>query len=178
MNIPLPIQAIERVRRDPEFVRAMDAYYAELDRAIADREPVCTNRGACCRFASYGHNLFVTAVELAYFLAKTPDPLLAPPDRSFCPYQQAGQCTARAGRPVGCRVYFCDRDAQDWQPGQTESALQELAKIGDRFDIPYVYVEWTDALRQAGGSITDHQAAETPGAVRLGIAIDSHEEPS
>jgi hypothetical protein len=149
----LPVEAIRRAAGNPEFRAALSAFYARLDQRVAAQQPVCTNRGACCRFGEYDHHLFVTAVELAYFLAQTPAPLWAPPDRSFCPYQQAGQCTARDPRPTGCRIFFCDPQAQHWQAGMTEEALRELANLGERFGIPYVYLEWTDALRALGGEI-------------------------
>src|SRR5688572_16070154 len=32
-----------------------------------------------------------------------------------CPYQVDGLCTARNARPLGCRLYFCDENAQSWQ---------------------------------------------------------------
>jgi len=169
---------IRRAAGDAGFRDAMAAFYARLDAAIAARAPVCTNRGACCRFGDYGHNLFVSAVEVAYFLAAADAPLTAPPDRSFCSYQQGGRCTARAARPAGCRIYFCDTAAQDWQPRQSEAALRELAAIGERFGVPYVYLEWTDALRLAGGTVVDPPHDSAGPTIPLGISIDSHERPS
>ncbi|MGB2797972.1 MAG: hypothetical protein WBD44_12040, partial [Phycisphaerae bacterium] len=29
-----------------------------------------------------------------------------------CPYQEGDRCTARAGRTLGCRTYFCDPQAR------------------------------------------------------------------
>lgn len=168
----LPIAEIQQAAGDPAFVRAVESVFAKLDAEIAARRPVCTNRGACCRFADFGHHLFVTAVEVAYFMARSVGTLLAPVDRSYCPYQQDGGCSARAARPGGCRIFFCDPDAQHWQPEQTEQLLRELAAIGERFGVPYAYVEWTDALRLVGGRVAPAQ----PPVVEM--RIDTHERPS
>jgi hypothetical protein len=176
VQFSLPIPEIERASRDPQFRAAVAELFERLDGQIAARKPVCTNRGACCRFGEYGHSLFVTAVELAYFLGADQQPRLAPTDRSFCPYQQGGVCAARAARPAGCRIFFCDPASQDWQPTQTEEVLRELAAIGERFDIPYAYVEWTDALRLAGGGLVTPQEAFPAALVQ--IAIDTHEGAS
>lgn len=151
----LPLDAIGRCSADAGFLAAVEACYADLDRRIAARNPVCTNRGACCKFEAYGHRLYVTTAELAYFLGRANPPLLAPPDRSACPYQQDGKCSVRGARPAGCRIYFCDANAQHWQPDQTEESLRELAAIGDKWNLPYAYVEWTEALRQLGGEIRE-----------------------
>jgi hypothetical protein len=157
IDVPLPIDAIRRCASNPEFLAAMKALYVDLDREIAANHPVCTNRGACCKFAAFDHRLYVTTAELAYFLGMSKDPLLAPPDRSFCPYQQVGQCTARSARPAGCRIFYCDPKAQSWQSPQTELTLGRLREVSERFDLPYAYVEWTSALRRLGGRIVSDQ---------------------
>lgn len=179
MNPPVPIADVQRVAALPEFRAAAGELLARLDARIAARAPVCTNRGACCRFGAYGHDLFVTAAELAWFIATAPAPLLAPPDRSYCPYQQGGACVVRTARPAGCRIYFCDAGAQHWQPDESEAVIREFAALGERFGLPYAYVEWTDALRQMGGAIVPEGAVAPPASpIPLRIAIDSHEGPS
>ncbi|MCK6482855.1 MAG: hypothetical protein HUU22_05095 [Phycisphaerae bacterium] len=52
----------------PALCDRMRDLYARLDAEIASHAPVCTNRGECCHFDTYGHLLFVTPVELAYFV--------------------------------------------------------------------------------------------------------------
>src|SRR5439155_13232486 len=42
--------------------------YAELQREIELRKPVCTTSGRCCRFEHFGHRLYVTTAELAVFV--------------------------------------------------------------------------------------------------------------
>jgi hypothetical protein len=164
--VPLPLAEIRHAAGDAAFVAAMQALYAELDAGIAARSPVCTNRGACCKFGAYGHSLFVTSAELAYFLATSEGPLRAPPDRSFCAYQVEGKCTARTARPAGCRVYFCDANSTHWQPELTEQTLRRLAALGEEHGIPYAYGEWTDGLRALGGAPMAARSADPSVTIR------------
>lgn len=162
IHVELPIADIRCCARNREFVEAVGQAYADLDHEIASHAPVCINRGVCCKFESYGHNLFATSVELAFFLAHIDGPLRAPVDRSHCTYQVDGKCTARTGRPAGCRIFFCDPNSQAWQPQLMERTLHRLAEIGARFGLPYAYLEWTDALRSLAGEVG--QAGDAPDA--------------
>lgn len=123
--------------------------YARLESDIAARSPRCTNRGACCKFEAYGHRLYVTAVELEYFLAHQRPAGLRDVTSGSCPYQIDGRCTARGHRPLGCRVFFCDPDSQDWQPQMYERYLSELKRIGMECGVEYRYMEWLADLRSA-----------------------------
>lgn len=137
---------------DSELDRALRAFYAELDDDVAARNPVCTNRGLCCRFSHYGHRLYVTDVELAYFVDGMHDRWQEPDDSGGCPYQIDGHCTARQHRPLGCRVFFCDPASADWQGPLYETYLARLKEIGQQFAIPYRYREWLSALRDVSVS--------------------------
>ncbi len=172
ISADLPIDDIRRCSRDAAFMSEVAAFLKSLDQSVASHTPVCTNRGACCKFESYGHDLFVTSVELAYFVGLTEGELIAPVDRSFCPYQQGGACVTRVQRPVGCRVYFCEERSQHWQGDLTESALGELAKIGDKFKLQYAYLEWTTALRKLAGRVVDGPIA-APNGGPVTLSIDS-----
>src|SRR5690349_17711 len=115
-----------------DITDAVAAVLAEADADIAARKPVCRASGRCCKFEEYGHRLYVTAAEMAYF-AKHQAPGAAPETTGErrvvvslpqffagnaprgCPYQVDGLCTAREARPLGCRLYFCDENAQSWQ---------------------------------------------------------------
>ncbi len=147
----IPIVEIWQCSTDSGFTKDMESFYGQLDAEINAHNPECTNRGICCRFAEFGHSLFVTSAELAYFIARTAAPLLVPPDRSCCPYQREGMCTARAARPAGCRIFYCSCVDDDWPGELTEQALRHLADLGLQYRLPYYYAEWTDCLRQMGG---------------------------
>jgi len=167
----LPVQAIRKSAGCARLIAAMEAFYEELDGRIAARLPVCRNRGDCCRFASFGHRLFVTSVELAYFHAQhmkhspgvrsrtdgsTPLslPLFDDHRPNLCPYHQHGRCHARKARPVGCRVFFCESQSQGWQGELSEWALEQLKPLHEEFGVPYTYSEWLAALNAlAGGDL-------------------------
>lgn len=47
---------------------AIRALYADLDQAVAERQPVCNASGRCCKFEAFGHRLYVTGLEIAWFI--------------------------------------------------------------------------------------------------------------
>lgn len=155
MRLPLPISGEPPRDADPNdarsaFLARMTEFYARVDDEIRSRAPVCTNRGLCCKFNQYGHRLYVSAVELAYFLdAQAAAGIRPVTEADGCPYQIDGRCTARGHRPLGCRIFFCDPASQDWQGPAYEQALAELKRIGEEFGIQYEYREWLTALRSA-----------------------------
>ena len=131
------------------FVAEMAGFYREIDAAIAAHRPVCINRGACCKFAEFGHKLYVTDVELAYFVAGQNGAARPVIDHAACPYQIDGLCTARDHRPLGCRIFFCDPAAQGWQGPEYERFLTRLKNIGEKHGVPYRYREWLSALQDS-----------------------------
>lgn len=161
-------EGAERAQTPPSgtspFEQRMSEFYARVDAEVASHSPLCHNRGLCCKFAAYGHRLYVTQPEYAYFangLAGDWRPV--DPDQSDCPYHVGGVCTARTHRPLGCRVYFCDENAQEWQGPVYERFLAELKQIGQDFGMPYAYREWLSALREG------NEGATGPGAPGLPV---------
>ena len=168
----LHLAPIQKASTNPALLAELDAFFAQLDQRIADHQPVCRNRGACCKFGAFGHKLYVTTLELAYFRARHADRLQeqdlqsaqkdqgaasfslrglatienAATANQSCPFQREGMCTTREGRPLGCRVFFCESADEGWQSELTEWALARLREMHERFDVPYVYSEWLTAL--------------------------------
>lgn len=136
----LPLQRILEASRDARMIDAVRALYEDLDARIAAEHPTCWNRGDCCQFDAYDHRLYVTPLEVAYYLAMGPPASVGEP--GCCPHAKAGECTARDRRFVGCRIFFCDPSAQDWQGPMTETFLKRLKALHERFDVPYCYVDW------------------------------------
>jgi len=145
-----PMRATAAEDEPAALVDRVRALYQRVDAEIAARQPVCINRGTCCRFDAYGHRLYVTQVELDYFLLHQRPHGLRDVTTGACPYQIAGRCTAREHRPLGCRIFFCDPNAQDWQPALYERRLAELKQIGEELGIEYRYKEWLVALGRRG----------------------------
>jgi Fe-S-cluster containining protein len=150
---------------------AVARIFVEADADIAARRPVCHSSGRCCHFDAWGHHLYVTTAELLHFLSvhirdafpeakiknqkskiENRDPsslsqLLASADPAGCPFQSGTFCTARAARPLGCRVYFCDPAAESWQNEVYEKYHAQLGALHEQFGVPYRYLEWRAALR-------------------------------
>lgn len=131
----------------------LDAVYSAIEQEVRSRGPACWASGRCCHFERTGHRLFVTGLEAAHTaLAAAPgaltpltiDEALA---RGGCPLQAGNLCTAHAIRPLGCRVYFCDRSASTWQRDLSERWLARVRTIHDAHAIPYLYGEWRAMLR-------------------------------
>jgi len=56
----------------PAIDAALRDLYRRLDDAIAARSPTCWQSGKCCHFDAYGHRLYVTGLEIAWFLEQGP----------------------------------------------------------------------------------------------------------
>jgi hypothetical protein len=129
---------------------ALRALYADLDAEAARRGASCALSGRCCRFAEYGHTLFLTAAEAALLLDEAPPPSRPLDDGETCPWQDdRGRCTARDARPLGCRVYFCDPAFQSQAPELSEAYIARLRRLADEFGLPWRYAPLHDHLRQA-----------------------------
>lgn len=114
-----------RSEQDSSLQHDLLALYEELENELANYAPRCEMSGRCCRFAEYGHMLFLSTVE-AELLLKEPPP--GPLDRADqqCPYQCGVICTARERRPLGCRVFFCD---PRYQPHMQEIAERYTTRL-------------------------------------------------
>lgn len=136
---------------DPGRVRdPLRVLYGDLDAAVARIGPSCALSGRCCRFAEYDHTLFVSAAEVAVLLADAPPPCRPLDDGETCPWQDAkGRCTARAARPLGCRVYYCDPSYQDHAQALSEAFLGRMKRLVDDLGLPWNYAPLHHHLRQA-----------------------------
>ncbi len=138
---------------------------------ILSHQPKCDASGNCCNFEKYGHRLYVSMAELIHFAhviaqqkriaaqwcacdqpqnsekrISLPQ-FFADAQHSGCPYQIDHLCCAREARPLGCRVYYCDPDAQSWQNDIYEKYHIQLKTIHDKWGIDYAYLEWRHGLK-------------------------------
>ena len=119
------------------------ALYEELERFVDASGSVCLRRGVCCRFEEAGHELFATALEADYAVARHPSaPGAEAPGR--CPWHVAGRCHAREGRPIGCRTYFCDARTASVLAEAHEHALARLRAIAREEGWPDVYARFPE----------------------------------
>lgn len=137
---------------DGTVVSELERVYSAAAGAIAERGPACWASGRCCNFEKAGHHLYVTGLEAAYCVARAGPapasagllPILTP--TAGCPYQVRNLCSVHEIKPLGCRVYFCDRSAQRWQEELSERLLADIRAIHDRHGIAYRYGEWRAML--------------------------------
>lgn len=145
--------AVAAAIRSPLLSTIDDCYRRfEVERAL--RKPSCSQSGKCCRFEEYGHRLFVTTLEMARFWQHVAPTQEALPswNGSGCPYQVDRLCLVHPARPFGCRAYFCDPSSTRWQNDQYERFHGEIRELHHRADVPYLYVEWREALDALGVS--------------------------
>ena len=133
-----------------ELKRRVLEVYAEVDRAVAAAGPRCDASGRCCRFAEYGHTLFLSQFEAELLLESAP-PYATPVSAAGCPFQVGTLCTARDQRPLGCRIYFCDPAYQDRQGEITEAALRSLKHLAGEFGTGWRYAPLHYFLNEAEG---------------------------
>lgn len=141
---------VREAARRPEVVAVVGRVYADLQSQIDTRKPVCVASGKCCRFEAFGHRLYVTTIELAAFVASLERKPVENWDGTGCPFQVKGLCGVHPIRPFGCRIFFCDPTATQWQQDQYEQFHARLKVEHERLGVPYRYVEWRAALAELG----------------------------
>lgn len=159
--------AVDHAAVRPEVAAAVRRVYKSLAARVAARKPVCDASGRCCRFEDYGHRLFVTTVELAAFAASV-EPKPSEWDGTGCRYQVGGKCGVHADRPFGCRMFYCDPSAGEWQEAEYERYHKRLKRLHAALGVPYYYVEWREALGAAGLASPDSFVPK-PQAAGLGL---------
>ncbi|HUB24617.1 MAG TPA: hypothetical protein VL992_04235, partial [Tepidisphaeraceae bacterium] len=139
------LAAVTAASERDEVVHAVHALYDSLQSQIDQRRPLCQISGRCCRFDEFGHRLYVTTMELAAFIHDRPAPVPAS-DGKGCPFQISKLCSVHAIRPMGCRLFFCDASAAEWQEQQYEIFHARLKRLHESLEVPYAYLEWRIAL--------------------------------
>jgi Fe-S-cluster containining protein len=132
-----------------EVIAAVGALYDAQTNAVAERKPVCIASGRCCKFEEFGHRLYVTTAELAFFcdaLARLSTISRAAWDGRGCPFQIGKLCGVHGIKPLGCRMFFCDATATEWQNQQYEHFHAALRALHEQHHLAYHYVEWRSAL--------------------------------
>ncbi len=139
----------------PEVAAELQGVYAMISDQIEARGPACWASGRCCNFSANGHLLYTTGLEAAATMvglarvgvaAPTAAEVDAAVSRGDCPFLKVNTCSVHTIKPMGCRVYFCDRGATDWQEALTERSMREIRLIHERHHVEYRYTEWRALL--------------------------------
>lgn len=184
---PGPISGAEaaawlRAATVAEVAAGIDAVYQMVADQVEARGPACWASGRCCDFGRSGHALYVTGLEAALTAVRwvrdargvggeaglslvrgLGGAVERAALRGACVFQEGNLCGARAVRPLGCRVFFCDRGAQVWQRDLSERALGMIRGVHERHGVAYRYAEWNALL----GAVVA-QVGAGPGGARGG----------
>ena len=146
--------------RRPEVAARLRESLDEIDRRVNESGFACQQSGRCCRFESFGHRLYMTGLEIAWFKSLAGEPpvpvqtetvalLVIDAKRDGCPYQTDGMCGVHQSRPFACRVFFCQEGSDDWQSERYEAFQQEMKNLHEELGLPYHYMEWRQGLADA-----------------------------
>lgn len=154
-DLALHAQAWLEAATRQEVAAELEGVYAIIADQIQARGPACWASGRCCNFASTGHLLYTTGLEAASTIvglsragvaAPTEAEIQASALRGDCPFLTMNACGVHTIKPTGCRIYFCDRSATDWQAQLSERSLRAIRAIHERHAVEYRYTEWRALL--------------------------------
>lgn len=143
---------------DHQAKRELMQLYESLDATVAAAGPRCELSGRCCRFKEYGHTLFLSDLE-AELLLETPLPPGQRVQEGLCPYQVQGRCEAREGRPLGCRVYYCEPAYQQRQVEISEAYIAQLKQLCEKLERQWNYRPLHSHLRERFGCELEDSSA-------------------
>jgi Fe-S-cluster containining protein len=108
----------------------------------------CMGCGKCCDFRRFGHRLYVTGCETAYFASKIGRENIKLMNGGVCPYLIDGKCSVYKYRFSGCRIFNCRGD-NNFQNELSEKVIRKFKQICEVNDIRYQYMEISQALKSA-----------------------------
>jgi hypothetical protein len=138
----------------------------------------CLGGGTCCRFDRLEHRLWASCGEIALLLGSSHKPratsheglakaeLVGPactPARGTaqngfrartdalpgrCPWQLGPRCLARQARPLGCRIYFCQKQYDNYFHEIYEKHHDLIRAAHQRYCATYAYADVLDAVVQ------------------------------
>ncbi|MBN2802305.1 MAG: hypothetical protein JXR91_04335 [Deltaproteobacteria bacterium] len=136
-----PLQNIE-----DSILKELQAIYESLKSSLYLKGPNCLMCGRCCNFKEYGHELWLTSLELTYLLLSEGYPDFEQLSvHSTCPYMLKGKCTAREGRVLGCRIFFCQLDKDEMELLH-EEYFDKIVALHKKYNIQVEYGELLSSL--------------------------------
>lgn len=147
----LPIDVILANSKALRIVQAVADLFARVDASMSSPAHACRRCGQCCRFAEFGHRLFVTPMELSYLVAHVDLVRMGDPTSpEKCPYLWNDACGIHPHRLLSCRVFLCQGPEEDPQAPIGEEWHGILRGLHETHCVPYCYVDWPHAARQLG----------------------------
>lgn len=110
--------------------------FRELDAELASHGWSCRGCGACCRFAEFGHSLFISSLEAdRLFGDDVPDDA----QEHVCVFLVDGHCSRRDRRSLGCRTFYCTESGKGEIESITERYVKRVKELHERSGIPWTY---------------------------------------
>jgi len=129
------------------IVAELEMIWRELALDIQATGVVCQQSGNCCNFDEWEHVAFATALELRHLMATHPTDG-GPTKSKLCPYWKERKCTAHSARPLGCRVFYCDKA---YEAGHAQGIYEKyharVQALCESAGEPYVYLPMVAAIK-------------------------------
>jgi Fe-S-cluster containining protein len=150
-----PLAEVDDLLADvPEAAFAdLDRLWTDLERALPKYRFTCSASGRCCDFDAYGHRLYVTTLEAAWFFRHLGDGRVNEDPRSCPAWGSDRLCHARTARMLGCRTYHCPPYPHGVPEDLHEAFHRRLKALHDRHGVTFAYRDlraWV-ADRAGGG---------------------------
>jgi hypothetical protein len=140
-------------------LEGLSTIYRDLDADLGRLEAACSGCGDCCHLGAYGHELWLTNLELAALVAATG--ARAPVVPGVCPYLEDGHCAARNGRALSCRIFHCDLERSD-QERLHEAYLTRVTRLAEETGVSLAYGELLASLAALATSAKTDQSGSMP----------------
>ena len=134
---------MSRVSPEDRALEALGRLYGAVDERLQALAPRCELTGRCCNFPKSGLTLFATELEMRWLRRHAPP---APPRSGLCPWYRDGRCEARSGRPLGCRLYYCDETRRAELDELSVEMHAQLKELHRQSGFPYHYAPFLDRV--------------------------------
>ena len=144
---------------------ALEQLYRRLDADLDRVGPRCERSGRCCDFPTSSLTLFATQLEIDHLLEQVGAPP-RPQRDGWCPWYRERLCVAREGRPLGCRVYFCDERVAGELERLSASYHEQLRRLHDESGRAYHYAPFLELVAQRGSREDGETLSDGAGPAR------------
>lgn len=131
----------------PDVVASLESIWVRLAAEIGSTGVVCQQSGNCCNFDEWEHIAFASTLELRHLMTSAeaqPADLVG----KLCPFWKQRKCTAHAARPLGCRVFFCDKAYETAHSQRIyETYHGEIQQLSERAEEAYAYLPMVAAMQ-------------------------------
>lgn len=119
------------------YFDVLQQIYQDLESDLKNLADDCKACGSCCEFSKETHLLFASRIEWEYlFYCHGSCENI---DETTCPFIKESKCTARDGRTLACRIFFCDSLKKDEREQLYEKYLDRIKELHKQENIEWTY---------------------------------------